>query len=647
MKLSNISIGNKMRLALGSIVLVFAVVVVLIINTMHNLSVNVDKNFEASQLNERLKQAYIDHMVWMKKVNTIFTDSLLSNIDVQTDNHRCNFGSWYYSDNRQKIEDHFPALSSYFDAIEQPHEALHQSVIALNNILKSQSSDKREQLINIYNQQTLPSVEGVTSNIDRIIAQLDQISISNNTIIHLEKKVITALVISAIIMVLFVILISVIITQSISNPLKSLLPYFLNISNGILGQKTQLKGNDEIGQLAMAFNKMNDKISEIVLEINEGADGIVNGSGQISNASQLLSQGASEQVNNTENISSAIEEMTANIGQASENSKQTASHFTEASEKMRKMNHASNDSLDAIQTINEKISIINDIASQTNILALNAAVEAARAGEHGKGFAVVAVEVRKLAELSKQAADEINELSGRTLTSTKNTKTISDELTEAFEKSIQLVNEVTAALSELNTGAQQINNATTQMNGIAQSNSASSEELAANAEEFTGQAEMLKNIIGFFNNGGNSSSSGSNANNELITWGPKYYIGLNTIDNQHKRLVELINETYRNFGSNKNKQKLKKVIIDLLDYTIYHFGEEEKYFKEFGYQEYGPHKAKHEEFISKMKKFKQDIESGDSTVSFEIIEYLKDWLINHILKNDVQYVPFLKEHGIK
>ncbi|MCG8699252.1 MAG: bacteriohemerythrin, partial [Bacteroidales bacterium] len=413
----------------------------------------------------------------------------------------------------------------------------------------------------------------------------------------------------------------------------------------ILGKKTDVKGSGEIAQLSMSFNKMNNKVHEIVQDINSGANNIVNGSNQISMASQDLSNGANMQVQASEQIAAAIQQMTANIGNTKEISQQLTLDFEESGRQMERMSVASSDSIHSIETINEKISIINDIANQTNILALNAAVEAARAGEHGKGFAIVAGEVRKLAEKSKMAADEINSLSDKTLDFTANTKNISRELAESYKISIDRVNEVEASLSELTTGANLINTSTVKMTNITQQNAASSEQLASSSEEFASQALMLKEIIGFFSTR-DSDRAGDNSG-DLIQWGPQYFIGLKTIDDQHKVLVDLINETYRSFGSNKNLRQLRKVIGKLLDYTVYHFGEEEKYFKSFDYDDYESHKENHDSFIEKIKKFKQDIKSGDATLNFEIIEFLKNWLINHIQKSDARYVPLFKQYGIK
>lgn len=151
-----------------------------------------------------------------------------------------------------------------------------------------------------------------------------------------------------------------------------------------------------------------------------------------------------------------------------------------------------------MRTIAEKISIVQEIARQTDLLALNAAVEAARAGEHGKGFAVVASEVRKLAERSQAAAAEISGLSGETVKVATEAGEMLNRLVPDIRKTAELVAEISAACREQDIGASQINEAIQQLDKVTQQNAGASEEVSSTSEELAAQAEELQTSIAFF-----------------------------------------------------------------------------------------------------------------------------------------------------
>ncbi|MBN1182146.1 MAG: HAMP domain-containing protein [Bacteroidales bacterium] len=272
----------------------------------------------------------------------------------------------------------------------------------------------------------------------------------------------------------------------------------IKIANGNLTKEAEIPEKDRKGELPESLQNMVLKLREIVSNILEGSDSIASASQQLSSSAQEMSQGATEQASSAEEVSSSIEEMTANIEQNTSNAQETEKISRQASEGMNKVGGASQESLVSIKTIAEKINIINDIAFQTNILALNAAVEAARAGEHGKGFAVVAAEVRKLAERSKVAADEIVELSGKSVGITSEASKLIDQLLPQIENTSKLVQEITAASLEQNSGATQINSAIQQLNQVTQQNAAAAEEMSTSSEELSSQADQLRGLISYF-----------------------------------------------------------------------------------------------------------------------------------------------------
>ena len=270
------------------------------------------------------------------------------------------------------------------------------------------------------------------------------------------------------------------------------------MSRGDLTQRIDYQFEGTFGKLRDDVNLTTARLSKIMSDIMEAADSLALASEQVSATSQSLAQAASEQAAGVDKTSAAIEQMSASVEQNSENSKSTEEMATQASEAAKKGGKAVTESIEAMKLIAAKIGIIDDIAYQTNMLALNAAIEAARAGEHGKGFAVVAGEVRKLAERSQTAAQEINELAGNSLK-------ISDlagrhllEMLPTIGKTSDLVQEITAASSEQAQGIMEISTAMEQLNQTTQQNASASEELAATAEELQDQSEHMQKLMGYF-----------------------------------------------------------------------------------------------------------------------------------------------------
>ncbi len=270
------------------------------------------------------------------------------------------------------------------------------------------------------------------------------------------------------------------------------------IAQGDLTQTIDRDYQGSFMRLKDATNSAVRKLSETISEVRSAADALYGASGQVSATAQSLSQGASEQAASVEETSASIEQMSASINQNAENAKVTDGMASKASKEAGEGGDAVGQTVTAMKQIADKIGIIDDIAYQTNLLALNAAIEAARAGEHGKGFAVVATEVRKLAERSQGAAQEISELAADSVQMAERAGKLLVEIVPTVSKTCDLVQEIAAASQEQSSGVAQINTAMSQMNQVTQQSASASEELAATAEEMNGQAEQLKQIMAFF-----------------------------------------------------------------------------------------------------------------------------------------------------
>ncbi|MBI2418858.1 MAG: chemotaxis protein [Ignavibacteriales bacterium] len=279
----------------------------------------------------------------------------------------------------------------------------------------------------------------------------------------------------------------------------------------------QARERSEKDKLMQALGSMIEGLSKVVEDVKNSADGVTKGSQELSTNADQISAGANKQASAAEEASSSMEEMTSNIKQNAENAMQTEKIALQSAENAKIGGKAVAETVIAMKEIAGKISIIEEIARQTNLLALNAAIEAARAGEHGRGFAVVASEVRKLAERSQTAAAEINRLSATSVEVAENAGDMLTKLVPDITKTAELVQEITAASNEQNTGASQINKAIQQLDQVIQQNAAASEGLSTTANDLTTQAEQLQSIMSFFT----TSEGGYSRKNDRKRLAPK------------------------------------------------------------------------------------------------------------------------------
>ena len=289
--------------------------------------------------------------------------------------------------------------------------------------------------------------------------------------------------------------------KEVRKPLNESISALEKLTNGDLNIKVNkefAKKNDELGRLTKSIDGLSKRLKEVIEGITVASDEIESTGQQLSTNSLQLSHSSNEQASSLEEISSTMEQIVSSIQQNADNSKQTENIAISTNLSLEESTKSTNIALDSMKEIAEKITIINDIAFQTNLLALNAAVEAARAGDQGKGFAVVAAEVRRLAERSRDSANEIIEVSQKGAAISEQARELMNKNLPEIKRTSELIQEISAATLEQKSGSMQVNESVQQLNNITQQNAAAAEELASSAEELTAKSKQLTDLISFF-----------------------------------------------------------------------------------------------------------------------------------------------------
>jgi methyl-accepting chemotaxis protein len=444
-----------------------------------------------------------------------------------------------------------------------------------------------------------------------------------------------------------------------------------------------LSGSVEtIAESSSELSNISVQMASGTREMAQKAKAVVDSADDASSAATSVATKIEDAATNMAAVASATEMMSASIGEIASNSEKSRSIGHQAVIQAQGVSEAMKELGTAANEIGKVSETITNISTQTNLLALNATIEAARAGAAGKGFAVVANEIKELAQQTAAATEDIKARINGIQSSTNAAIVDIEQITSVIQEVGELATTIAAAIEEqsvvtkdLAHNIAQASNGVTDANGqvsmtaaasqsiardIAQVNttirefSAGGEQVQSRAFELAGLAEHLKETIKRFKlSSDESADSVCSASDALmgncvpatgrpfVLWNEGYSVEVLAMDDQHKRFFSFLNELHAAMKNGMGAQAIGRILLNLAEYTDYHFKAEEDLMEKCGYPELARQKEAHSRFIQKVAEIRKRYQSGDISVISEALSVMRDWLINHIQKMDKKYGPYM------